>query len=125
MAHKYSTFIRKNTPEIRKRLEELGYSFLFKYANVNSIKTYPDCGRYAIVDLNYDSGCIDCGEYEELLFAIAAIRDNSDYMQWFKSEISGYYMCMDEENTGELYGSINVENHKCTPDELIEYFNNK
>lgn len=45
-------FIRKNTPELRKKLEKLGY--------------------------NHSTDVI-----EDERFCIAALRDDSNYMQWF------------------------------------------
>ena len=73
-------FIRKNTDNIRNRLKEVGYKMLspIEYDNlecsdnwVNDIKSLNDCNG------------INCGFNEELFLAIAALRDDSNYMQWF------------------------------------------
>jgi hypothetical protein len=86
-------FIRKNTPELRKKLEELGYttSSICKSGNIATSSTV---GKYSIIsDWHWNStnphttwnngNRIYCGENEELFLAIAALRDDSDYMQWF------------------------------------------
>lgn len=83
-------FIRRNTPELRKKLEELGIKEQFKSAsdtyilavhwyNGYYIDTYEDTQAYR----EYVQNFIDCGTNESLFLAIAALRDDSDYMQWF------------------------------------------
>ena len=94
-------FIRKNTDNIRKKLEELGYI-------KNSPKWTDDCNiiwayqyseekgfdtpHYVIAnafDIPFDKHSrlcgkfIDCGTNEELFLAIAALRDDTDDSQWF------------------------------------------
>jgi hypothetical protein len=89
-------FIRKNTPELRSKLEELGYE-------PNAYESFwEDDNRYIITTIgsqgySYYTLCIknccllenelfiDCGTNEELFLALAALRDDSDYMQWFMS----------------------------------------
>ena len=80
-------FIRKNTPELRNKLKELGIPH----------NDFDDCdrpwitvnyGMWISVDEGYDRlfpDEIDCGTNEELFLALVAMRDNSDYMQWFIS----------------------------------------
>lgn len=80
-------FIRKNTPELRKKLEELGY----KYSTVGGIKSNNIVVSLGCIFDIYPvdtikrgfNNCIDCGTNEELFLALAALRDDSDYMQWF------------------------------------------
>lgn len=77
----YNTvFHTQNTDNIRNRLKEVGYKMLspIEYDNlecsdnwVNDIKSLNDCNG------------INCGFNEELFLAIAALRDDSNYMQWF------------------------------------------
>lgn len=93
-------FIRKNTPELRKKLEELGYiknspiwtdncSIIWAYQ-------YPEKGfdtpNYVIADsfdIPFDKHSllcgkfIDCGANEDLFLAIAALRDDTDDNQLF------------------------------------------
>ncbi|MCZ2590845.1 hypothetical protein O1504_13660 [Bacteroides fragilis] len=96
-------FIRKNTEELRKKLEELGYNLLnsgdttldaHNYDGKGSHKNIEE-GRAIItsygnlygviynVDAVTKKGRSDCGTNEELFLAIAALRDDSNYMQWF------------------------------------------
>ena len=132
-------FIRKNTPELRKKLEELGYKMLspIEYDNlecsdnwVNDIKSLNDCNG------------INCGFNEELFLAIAALRDDSNYMQWFITdsilsvsygdsigndhyftEPKGIMFFWDEnwDNATIISGRY----HKATVNELIEHFKTK
>lgn len=76
-------FIKKNTPELRKKLEDLGYiSHIFNNNDANNI--YADkLGTYISVDIENQPYYIDCGTNEQLFLALAALRDDSDYMQWF------------------------------------------
>lgn len=81
---------------------------------------------------------------EYLFLAIAALRDNSDYMQWFVSkdwkntlgETDKFILC--DKNTLEQFGEINNSPntydrvnhpefgwHKATVQELIEHFKTK
>jgi hypothetical protein len=74
----------------------------------------------------YLSG-IDCGTNEKLFLAIAALRDDSDYMQWFtdgktwkvsdwrnaKSHFHDWY---------RYFGYTGTNPHKATVEELIQYF---
>ena len=94
MAFIQPCFIRKNSPELRKKLEELGYE-------PNAYESFwEDDNRYIITTIGsqgygYYTLCIknccllenelfiDCGTNEELFLALAALRDDSDYMQWF------------------------------------------
>ena len=93
-------FIRKNTPELRKKLEELGYkpSYpIFQYPEV--FKHIAVCNFFGskyygvsddevshhgeIKDAIKNRGMIDCGTNENLFLALAALRDDSDINQYF------------------------------------------
>ncbi len=85
---------------------------------------------------------IDCGTNEELFLAIAALRDDSNYMQWFITdsilsvsyddsigndhyfiEPKGIMFFWDENwNYATI---ISGRYHKATVNELIEYFKTK
>jgi hypothetical protein len=85
-------FIRKNTPELRKKLEELGYN---RYPRWMADWNDDDPRyKYLVTDVLYYTypqepskpkrgEHINCGTNEELFLALAALRDDSDYMQWF------------------------------------------
>lgn len=76
-------FIRKNTPELQKKLEEMGYeicpcaNFRTSHWLDNCIETSSIHGvsEYAIGAFLYDLEATDCGEDEELFLKLAAERD--------------------------------------------------
>lgn len=122
-------YIRKNTPELRKKLEELGYiSNIFNNNDVNNI--YVDkLGTYISVDIENHPYYIDCGTNEELFLALAALRDDSDYMQWFVNENGYFEMCFNDKVENYLcgygvrkYRQIDETYHKATAEEIIEHF---
>lgn len=91
-------FIRKNTPELRKKLEELGYEILNSGNTTLDAHNYDGNGSHKSIEegraiitsygnlygVIYDidtvtkKGRIDCGTNEELFLAIAALRDDTD-----------------------------------------------
>ena len=83
-------FIRKNTPELRKKLEDLGYlppSKLWYDENFAICAFWRDNnGEYLIYEIDDDFEriiapnypFIDCGDNEELFIALAALRDDTD-----------------------------------------------
>lgn len=141
-------FIRKNTPELRKKLEELGYI-------KNSPKWTDDCNivwayqyseekgfdtpHYVIAnafDIPFDKHSrlcgkfIDCGTNEELFLAIAALRDDTGDNQLFTNEKGDWGIYRDGSDGSlpgmDFYGMPNDFNllyyHKATVNELIEHF---
>jgi len=155
-------FIRKNTPELRKKLEELGYEILnfgnttldaHNYDGNGSHKSIEE-GRAIItsygnlygviydIDTVTKKGRIDCGTNEELFLAIAALRDDSNYMQWFIAESSlsvsfgdaiGNDHYFIEPKGSFFFWGIEYQNatiisgnfRKATVNELIEHFKTK
>ena len=140
-----AAFIRRNTPELRKKLEELGYiknspiwtdncSIIWAYQ-------YPEKGfdtpNYVIADsfdIPFDKHSrlcgkfIDCGTNEELFLAIASLRDDTDKYQWF-TDGDKWIMCPEIKfSTYWAYNDIDVNTdtiHKATVKELIEHFKEK
>ena len=143
-------FIRKNTKELRRKLREFGYldntcftyfdNFLYtlgdNYYTCKNYKKFSDMRSEEFV-----SRCIDCGTNEDLFLAIAALRDDSDYMQWFISkgwkstfgETDKFILCNKktpeqfgiDNNSTNTYDRVNHPEfgwHKATAEELIEYF---
>lgn len=125
-------FIRKNTPELRKKLEKLGYNYsTFDDLKLDGIVTFPAKDAYSVwADYHFNNmyalkSYIDCGENEDLFLALAALRDDKipDY-QW--------YVWDDIEDEGEKFkqyipgehweGWWWFEVHKATVGELIEHF---
>lgn len=88
-------FIRKNTEELRSKLEDLGYNLAYgRCIDCSCLATSAFHGLYmSISEEMYDStnpyityNCAnrkDCGTNEELFLAISALRNDSNYMQWF------------------------------------------
>lgn len=135
-------FIRKNSKELAKELQSLGY-------HTYNVEEYDDdpsdwCtvteieADYAGIRNNEPRGefakkCIDCGTNEQLFISIAALRNDSDKNQWFvhKSK-SHWWLCTDFDNFKEDYELSNEDNelkfddwHKATVEELIEHFKDK
>lgn len=125
-------FIRKNTPELRKKLEKLGY-----YLHPECIDD--DRGNYLFVNREYYlnrplgyleelSRSIDCGANEELFLSIASLRDDTDKYQWF-TDGDKWIMCPEIKfSTYWVYNDIDVNTdiiHKATVKELIEHFKEK
>jgi len=121
-------FIRKNTPELVKKLEELGYKALFSARNGYGEYLYAFNGSIVGGEYNsYDekAGFIDCGTNEELFLAIAALRDDSDKFQYFTNGVF-WIKCSQLELKHELDNNYEefcvADFHKATVEELIEHF---
>jgi len=132
MKFQHSAFIRRNTPELRKKLEDLGYGKIFKDDNnYPYLVTEPLDNAYCDrtqEQLKSFPDAIDCGTNESLFLAIAAIREDSDYMQWF---INDFDMTYQDNNTGKwketkwfIWRSDNrcLSGRKASPKELEEHF---
>ncbi len=143
-------FIRKNTPELRKKLEELGYvknsPIWTDNCSIILAYQYPvkgfDTPNYVIAnsfDIPFDKHSllcgefIDCGTNEELFLAIASLRDDTNNNQLFTNDKGDWGIYRDGSNGGllgmDFYGMPNDFNlshyHKATVNELIEYFKTK
>lgn len=125
-------FIRKNTQELRRGLEELGYSHGKPkyYADDDNKYDFIMCNNGIFFLLSQKNhvirnghplkkrGSVDCGTNEELFLAIAALRDDTDKYQWF-TDGDLWFKCGDEVcNEGRKI-------HKATVNELIEHFKTK
>ena len=133
-------FIRKNTPEIRKRLDEIGRAFIENGHGEWRIHVdnneYLFCGDEQFCDnrIYYYIGrvCkpiegIDCGTNEELFLAIAALRDDSDIdnNQVFIHQDGNFYKCECDSKI-DMWGDFEESEsypRKATVSELIELFN--
>lgn len=138
-------FIRKNTPELRQKLEELGYEILNSGNTTLDAHNYDGNGSHKSIEegraiitsygnlygVIYDidtvtkKGRIDCGTNEEFFLGIAALRDDIDKYQWF-TDGNKWIMCPAIKfSTYWVYNDIDVNIdtvHKATVDELIEHF---
>jgi hypothetical protein len=131
-------FIRKNTPELRKKLVELGYNryplWMADWSDDDSRYVYlvTDVLYYTYPQkpTNPKNGeYIDCGTNEDLFLAIAALRDDSDKNQWFVNDYGYFEMCFNDKVENYLsgegirkYRQIDETYHKATVEEIIENF---
>ena len=135
-------FIRKNTLELRKKLEELGYTLGVcphaKYGEDKfdwDIHLFENKYHFRPYELYGLKNNIDCGTNEELFLALAALRDDSNENQWFiatndmwdenyNGEITVYY----EKCEWLLWGYYSFMEYKqsdfrkATVKEIIEHF---
>jgi len=113
-------FIRKNTPELRNKLEELGiHIHPTTTSSFMRDSLYVNRGFYSNIMIGYEEEVINtvsCQENEDLFLAIAALRDDSDKHQWFtdgqiwvKSDVR-CFVCN------------SLKFHRASINELIEHF---
>lgn len=135
-----SCFIRKSPYKLRNRLNELGYRLFGCELNEDlCIFTEPEYRLYSVEFFSNiphpdETDSIDCGTNEDLFLAIAALRDDSNYMQWFICT-EDYIESPDKEwKVGDwdlntcldvTYGQQLPHWRKATVDELIEHFKTK
>lgn len=125
-------FIRKNTPELRKKLEELGYRLFGAELNEDlCIFTGPEYSLYSVEFFSNiphpdETDSVDCRTNEELFLAIAALRDDTDKFQWF-TDGNKWILCPEIKfSTYWAYNDVDINTdtiHKATINELIEHFN--
>lgn len=133
-------FIRKNSKELQERVYRLGgrsgnciweseFNKLL-VADKDHFRCYDD--EWDNADKLVEKVFIDCGTDEHLFIALAALRDDSDYMQYFTNG-TDFILC-DREDLVDMYsvlcsGAYTTDEldefHKATPQELIEYFKDK
>lgn len=144
-----AAFIRRNTPKLRKKLEELGYNCSSLRRDRSCLCTAAYLNVYHSIHPEWldnedirKTNDIDCGTNEELFLAIAALRDDTDDSQWFVTD-SPLSVSYDDtvgndhyfiEPKGSMFfWDINWMNatiisgnfHKATVEELIEHFKGK
>lgn len=145
-------FIRKNTKELIKELEELGYSknspswtdkcsiiWCYQYSNEKgfNIPYYVIANAFDIPFDKDSSLCgkfVDCGTNEELFLAIAALRNDTDKNQWFIIDAE-IYSDLPKDSwfkatniTGKYHVGSKIDPiycHKASVQELIEHFKDK
>lgn len=143
--------IRKNTQELRNKLQDLGLEIMNSWDTTLDGHNYDGKGhhrsikegRATITYLSPDYGVIydidsvamknrfDCGTNEELFLALVALRDDTDYMQYF-TDGNEYILC-DREDWMDMYsvlcsgGKYTVEElnsfSKASAGALVEHFN--
>lgn len=126
-------FIRKNTPLLISKLEELGWrkntldDFKLPWLAANY-------GMFISVDEGFErlhQEDIDCGTNEEVFLALAALRDDTDVNQWFIMDVDAYT----DLNKGDWIKATDINGkfhigtkidpnycHKATVEEILKYF---
>ena len=130
-------FIRKNTPELRKKLEELGYTntpsgrgeWFIPIEELEYLVTYPISGCYQGCNGYWYEDDFDCGTNEELFLALAALRNDTDKNQWVIDEANECFgwedswMICDKDDMNERV--VYTHYRKATVEEIIEHFKDK
>ena len=119
-------FIRKNTPELVKKLEDIGYRVSFSARNGYGECLYTIGGTVfggAYRDYDSRTGFIDCNDSEELFLAIASLRDDTDNLQWFTDGETWYKDILSDREVEKYGASKPISFHRATVQELIEHFN--
>ena len=136
MAFIQQCFIRKNTSELREKLEEIGRKLLFSARHGYGKVLVTMKGELGLVQ-SYDGftsskTTIDCGTNEGMFLALAALRDDADYMQWFicgdnesKFKVDKPDMSV-EKYIHEYMDGWDTEGYrKATAEEIVEHFKDK
>lgn len=141
-----SCIILKNTKSLRDKLEEFGYKIplcssyyegrkrgLLCRPNL-AIGVPDDCHDFNLDKyLENNPHIINCCTKENLFLALAALRDDQSYMQWF-TDGNDYILC-DRQDWIDMYstlcsgGRYTMDEldkfHKATAQELIQHFKDK
>lgn len=129
-------FILKNTLQLREKLEGLGYRIGNKYCIDNNFLATDNNEMFGIEEPYLPEECngyIHCGFNEELFLAIAALRDDTNYMQWFVCTSDYKEFDGKEWKVGDFdlntcpddFDNILPHWRKATVNELIEHFKDK
>jgi len=129
-------FVLKNTLQLRKKLEELGYRIGNEYRIDNNFLATDNNEMFGIEEPYLPEECngyIHCGFNEELFLAIASLRDDTDDNQLFTNGKGDWGIYRDGSDGSlpgmDFYGMPNDFNllyyHKATVNELIEHFKDK
>ena len=137
---KTKCFIRKNTPELRGKLEKMGYRVCRCTGEATTVYLMAGHGDiHAVHDESVDifedevkSGTcklIDCGDNELLFLALAAMRDDTDKDQLFTNGIDWAIKREAARNLGlpgfeylSFPRDVNTPLHKATIEEIMEQF---
>ena len=138
-------FIRKNTPELRKKLEILGYKlnngkWMGKCLATFRIKETKEWRYVATPEWDLQNNpdidiSIDCGTIEDFFLGIAALRDDTDKNQWFVLDHDNIWEAVGcYQHKGDFilcnhdrwyYGTDVAQAHKATVKELQGLFSQK
>ena len=125
-------YVNKNSELVINFLEKLGYKKsnitpdqcknLCCFTTGDSEPFYTNCDNYDVTEILCNKKVIDCANNFYLFCALAALRDDSDYKQWFTD---GYHWENCPEEKADLYSwesYYKTTPHKASVEELTEYF---
>ena len=127
-------YVNKNSELVINFLEKLGY----KKSNITSDQCknlccfttddgepfYANYDNYDVTEILCNKKVINCANNFYLFCALAALRDDSDYKQWF-TDGRHWENCPEEK--ADLYSwesYYKTTPHKASVEELTEYFTN-
>ena len=118
-------FIKKNTPELLAKLEQMGYVQALYEEDYYTIGLSVDQGdifplRIDDIPILTKELFIDCGDNTNMFLAIAALRDDTDDFQWLTDDTHTYWERKETICMPSKY--MQLEGHKATLEELIKYF---
>lgn len=135
-----SCFIGKNTPELREKLEKLGYSpaqnghgeWFIPMDELPYLETFPMSKSYMGIAAYWSTSVIDCGTNEAMFLALAALRDDTYKDQWFTDGTDWAIWREESSFRGKpiagfefhyLPSNTNYNKyHKATAEEIVEHF---
>lgn len=133
--------IHDSSPRIWRRLMNFGLHPDFCCHNLiartkdNKMCTVVEYGVIlSVKEENLSDKVYDCNDNEDLFFALAALRDDTDIFQWFiydnrdwndKNPIRCWYLCKQDSIEDDLcYDQMYSDCEKATVEEIIAHFNN-
>ena len=121
-----SCFIRKNTPELIKTLQDMGYFYTY-YHKGSGIYCYNNIAQTFTYNNEIPKECIGIPkDNEELFLSLAALRDDTDKNQWIIDEaneafgLHDAFMICDKDDMNDRV--VYTHYRKATVKEIIEHF---
>lgn len=136
MAFIQECFVRNPENKFRLivELERLGYRSMYMVwrNNIEGANLVCEGQTWHCTDSDYKPWCIDCGTNEDMFLALAALRDDTDYMQWFICGDNESMFKVDkpdmsvEKYIHEYMDGWDTEGYrKATAEETVEHFKDK
>lgn len=118
-----SAFVNVVSEELMNKLNELGYYDTWSGGiHSEELKTYTwitNCCWGLTGFKPEESNYIDCGDNVELFLVIASIRNDTDRGQWFVDDTTGIWERFNNDLPSRY---MQMEGHKATVEELIEFY---
>ena len=131
-----SCYIKKNTLELRNKLEELGYKYGGKertYGEAKALYCHFDRFYECVQKPSRYESIVNCEDNEELFIAIASLTNKTDKEQWFIYDSMDckveqlrdrfWFKCEEDKVEDHMfYDAMLLNFKKATVKELIEHF---